>query len=201
MRTPNCACVVCGKPLYRRPGELSRVRHVACFEHRGQAQAMSGVTAAQAAGLMRGRQKGTNHRTGYKHREESRAKASASNREWCKANPDQVAARSVKTRGPAHYRWKGGSSRLNTAIRTMTENRKWMDAVKARDGGSCKRCPSSENLEAHHITELSELIELLAIRSREDARRYGFIIFNLENGETLCRDCHYKEHGRAVNAN
>jgi hypothetical protein len=199
MRTPNCACVVCGTPLYRRPGELSRVRHVACMEHRGQAQAMSGVTDAQAAGLSLGRRKGTNNRAGYRHRSESRVKVSASQKEWCEANPDLVAARGKKTRGETHYNWKGGASKLNTSIRCMTENRRWMESIKARDL-SCVRCDSAEELEAHHITELSDLIEILAIRARDDARRYGFIIFNLENGETLCRDCHYIEHGRTRHA-
>jgi len=64
---------VCSTPLYRRPADLVRARHVACMAHRGEAQRLSGVTEAQRAGLALGREKGTNHRSGYQHREESRA--------------------------------------------------------------------------------------------------------------------------------
>jgi len=197
MRTPNAACMVCEKPLYRRPNELARVRHVACMAHRGQAQALSGVTEAQRAGLALGSVKGTNHRTGYSHRPESKAKTSAANRAYWAANPELAVARGV--RAEAHYRWKGGISRLNLSIRQMNENRKWMDAVKARDG-ACLRCASTDLLEAHHRTTLAALIERLGIRSRDDARTHAAALWDLSNGETLCQSCHYIEHGRKRHA-
>ena len=195
MRTPNSSCMICEKPLYRRPSDLARVRHVACMAHRGEAQRRSGVTKAQAAGLARGRVKGTNHRAGYRHRDESRAKVSVSNARWCAENPEQVEARGAKTRGEAHYRWNGGSSRLNYSIRRMTENRKWMVAVKARDG-ACLRCGSGEHLEAHHKEGLAAMIERLGISSRDHARAHAAALWDMDNGETLCRRCHYDEHGR-----
>lgn len=196
MRTPNCACVICQKPLYRRPSDLARVRHVACLEHRGQAQAAYGVTEAQAAALKLGRRPGDNRRAGYRHRAESKAKTSASHKAWCAANPDRVAARGEKVRGEAHYRWKGGASKLNASIRRMTENRRWMDAVKARDGHKCTRCAATETLEAHHRTPLADLIEALGISSRDNARLHAAELWALDNGVTLCRACHYEEHGR-----
>jgi 5-methylcytosine-specific restriction endonuclease McrA len=199
VRTPNCKCLVCEKPLYRRPFELAKVRHVACMEHRALAQSISGVTEAQAAGLSRGRQKGTNHRTGYRHREESRLKASESHKKFCAENPDRVLARSLKLRGENHYRWAGGVSKLNLSIRRMTENRRWMDAVKARDG-KCLRCGTTEGLESHHKTPLSDIMSSLGIKSREDARRHAATLWDLENGETLCMACHDDEHGRARRA-
>lgn len=199
MRTPNCACMVCAKPMYRRPGELARIRHVACMEHRAQAQSISGITDAQRVGLSKGSVPGTNHRNGYTHREESKAKASAAQKAWCAANPDKVAARSEKARGPSHYRWKGGSTKLNTSIRQMTENRRWMDAVKARDG-KCTRCGSMGDLESHHKTGRAALIERLGIASRADARAHAAQLFDIQNGETLCRECHYIEHGRKHHA-
>jgi hypothetical protein len=57
MRTPNAECCVCGKPLYRRPNEIARVRHVACMEHRNEAQDRAGLTCKmqpQAPGGARG---------------------------------------------------------------------------------------------------------------------------------------------------
>ena len=194
MRTPNAECCVCGKPLYRRPNELARVRYVACMEHRNEAQAKARLTEAQLAALAMGRRPGTNNRTGYKHREESKRKASASHKAWCAANPDRVKARGEKVRGANHYNWKGGSSRLNAAIRRLTENRKWMDAVKARDG-KCLVCGAVENLESHHIVPLAVLVGVHGIANRDEARECA-ALWELSNGMTVCTRCHYKIHGR-----
>jgi len=194
MRTPNANCIVCGKPLYRRPNELAKVRHVACMEHRNEAQARAGLTDAQMAALAMGRRPGTNNRTGYKHREESKRKASVSHKAWCAANPDKVKARGEKVRGPNHYNWKGGCSRLNAALRRLTENRAWMDAVKASDG-RCLVCGVTESLESHHIVPLAMLVGVHGIASRDQARECS-PLWDLSNGMTVCARCHYKIHGR-----
>lgn len=195
MRTPNTSCVLCEKPLYRRPSDMAKTRYAACMACRGKAQSVAGLTIPQQVGLSWGREKGTNHRTGYKHRAVSKAKASLSHQRWCAENPDRVRARGEKTRGERHYRWKGGVTRLNISIRQMRENRKWMDAVKARDG-CCGRCGSTEKLEVHHVKSLAALIEECGVRNRDDARKSAAILWDLANGETLCEPCHYREHGR-----
>lgn len=195
MRTPNCKCLICSKPLYRRPSDLAKVRHVACMEHRAEAQNASGITDAQRSGLSKGRQKGTNHRTGYSHREESKKKASESHKAWCAENPDKVLARGAKTRGDSHYRWNGGSSKLAISIRQMTEHRKWMDEVKERDGHRCVQCGDTKNLESHHIKLFSELLQEHEITSRNDARACKEL-WDIENGITLCQKHHYEAHGR-----
>jgi hypothetical protein len=176
---------------------MAKARFAACMDCRSEAQKAAGITAAQHAGLSLGREKGTNHRTGYSHREESKQKASQSHKDWCAANPGRVADRAAKVRGESHYRWNGGSSRLNTSIRQMTENRRWMDAVKARDG-KCVRCGSVERLESHHKRSLAEMISDLGIGSRDDARKHANVLWDIGNGETLCERCHYAEHGRAL---
>lgn len=194
MRTPNCECCVCGKPLYRTPSQLKKFRHVACMDHRGAAQSKSGLTEAQKAALALGRVAGTNNRTGYKHREESKLKSSVSHKAWCEANPDKVKARGEKIRGENHYKWNGGASKLNIAIRRLVENRKWMEEIKKRDG-KCLICESIENLESHHIVPLAELIQIHNITSREQARDCA-AMWDLSNGMTVCRPCHYNIHGR-----
>ncbi len=196
MRTPNAACVICGKPLYRRPSDTAKARFAACMAHRAQAQSIMGVTEAQERGLALGRPKGTNHRTGYKHREESKRKTSAANAAYWAAHPDRAKTRA--RRGEAAYNWKGGISRLNTAIRQTRENRRWMEVVKARDA-VCVRCGSASNLEAHHKTELAELVARFGIKSVADARAHADVLFDLNNGETLCSVCHLVEHGRVLN--
>lgn len=194
MRTPNCECCICSKPLYRRPGELAKVRHVACIEHRGLAQARSGITEAQRNGLALGRVPGTNRRTGYVHREESKRKISESQKAWCAAHLDKVKERAKKTQAENHYKWNGGSSRLNSAIRSLTENRKWIEAVRERDG-KCMVCGSVKNLESHHITPLADLVAENEITSRDQARECS-LFWDLSNGMAVCKPCHYNIHGR-----
>lgn len=180
--------------MYRRPCELAKVRYVACMEHRAQSQVISGITEAQQRGLSLGREKGTNHRTGYKHKEESKRKTSIKNKQFWKDHPEELKRRGEKLRGDKHYRWKGGVSKLNISIRQMHENRKWMDAVKERDG-ACVRCGSKWRLEAHHKIGLAEIIEYYEIKDREDARG-NELLWDINNGETICELCHYKEHDR-----
>ncbi len=199
MRTPNTACLICAKPLYRRPGDMARTRFAACMAHRAEAQKVAGITDKQIAGLSQGRRKGTNWRTGYKHREDSKQKVSASNRHFWANNPDKAMERGAKTRAENHYKWKGGITKLNKAVRQMTQNRRWMDAVKSRDG-QCIRCGSTEKLEAHHIRPLATIITDHVIRSVDDARKHAAVLWNLNNGETLCEPCHYAEHGRKLAA-
>jgi len=195
MRTPNSQCIICGKMLYRRPYELEKVRYVACMEHRYIAQRKYGQTESQKQALSLGREKGTNHLTGMPKSKESNEKRSLAHKIWCYSNPDKVAKRGEKIRGENHYRWNGGSSRLNTSIRTMTEHRNWMDGVRDRDGWQCTSCGSLEFPEAHHKIALSDLIVSFNIKTRDDARNCAEL-WDLNNGVTLCQKCHYKKHGR-----
>jgi len=170
------------------------VRHVACMEHRNEAQLKAGLTEAQLAALSMGRKLGTNNRTGYQHREESKRKTSVAHKTWCDANPEKVRARGLKIQGNKHYNWKGGCTRLNESIRRMTENRRWMAAVKVRDG-KCLVCGSVEDMESHHLIPLASLVKVHGITNNEQARECA-VLWDLSNGMTVCTPCHYKIHGR-----
>jgi len=63
--------------------------------------------------------------------------------------------------------------------RRTTEYKAWRAAVLARDEYECVRCGNTEDLHAHHIEPISEnLLKAL----------------DIDNGETLCEDCHRREH-------
>lgn len=196
-RSPNSVCIVCGVGLYRRPYELARVRHVACMAHRAEAQKLSGITDAQREGLSKGRAPGDNHLRGTKKSDSAKAKIRAANRAYWLANKAAAIARAKS--GPDHYAWNGGISQLNRSIRQMTEHRRWSLAVRARDG-CCVRCGSVENMESHHRDELAALISRHGITNRSEARQCA-ALWNIENGITLCRRCHYAEHGRSHRGN
>lgn len=194
MRTPNCKCCICQKPMYRRPNELERYRHVACIEHRAEAQRKEGQTKKQIAALKLGRTKGKNHLVGVPKSEESKRKRAKAMKLWCANNPDKIKTRSEKTRGSNHYNWKGGTSSLNAAIRRMTEYRNWSRDVRERDG-KCVRCDSTMNLDSHHTIPFAELLDEYNITSVENARHCAQL-WHIDIGETLCGKCHAKEHGK-----
>lgn len=68
-------------------------------------------------------------------------------------------------------------------LRLKLENagkiRKWSIVVKNRDSNKCVCCGEVDNLHAHHIKSKSEYPELM---------------YSVDNGLTLCAECHAKEH-------
>lgn len=194
MRTSNTKCIICGKPLYRRPNELKKVRYVACMEHREEAKRLYPLTDKQLKALELGREKGTNHLEGIPKSQSQKDKIKIIIAKWCKENINKVKERGKKTRGEYHYQWKGGVSRLNMSIRRMTENRRWSKAVRERDG-KCVMCGATENLDADHIIPLATLIKKYGIKNREDARNCS-ALWDINNGVTLCKRCHCKKDNR-----
>jgi len=194
MRTPNTECAICNKPLYRRPFEFKKARYFACNDCRETAKKKAPVTNKQKESLKLGRTKGDNHLTGIPKSKESNIKRSKTHKKFWKENPEKLAERAKKTRGANHYRWKGGVTKLNRSIRQMTENRNWQKAIKERDK-HCMSCGSKNELEAHHIVSIAEIIEKNGIKNRQDARKCKEL-WNLDNGVTYCKKCHYKKHGR-----
>lgn len=62
-----------------------------------------------------------------------------------------------------------------------SELSKWRIAVKRRDGRRCCHCGSTQDLHAHHIKQRASHPELA---------------YDVENGVTLCKNCHVEEHRR-----
>jgi hypothetical protein len=80
---------------------------------------------------------------------------------------------SVSRQGDSNPNWKGGMIQLNSLeMQLLTE---WSKKVKDRDNWICRFCGSTERLQAHHILSIVQ---------------YPNLIFDLDNGVTLCFDCH-----------
>jgi hypothetical protein len=193
MRIPNTECVICNKPLYRRPYEFKDGKEFCCVGCRSELY----KRRETSPNLKLGREKGTNHLEGIPKNKTHKEKMKKIMSKWCENNVDKVAERGKKIRGENHYQWKGGTSRLNTSIRTLTENRKWLDNVKLRDK-KCVICETTKELESHHIVPLVVLIEKHNITNREQARECKEL-WNLDNGMTVCAECHCKIHNRKYN--
>lgn len=113
--------------------------------------------------------KGKKCRLGKKHTLETRRKMSETMRKRA-------------ARGPACHSYKDGKVAERRGERFSTEYKHWRYDVFVRDNFTCMRCGDDQggNLEAHHKKSFADYPEL----------RYV-----VENGETLCKDCHDKEHG------
>lgn len=83
-------------------------------------------------------------------------------------------------RGKNHRWWKGGITPVNEAIRKSLEYKLWRKAVFERDDFTCIWCGKKDKtIQADHIQTFSEHPELR---------------FAIDNGRTLCRQCHLKRH-------
>jgi hypothetical protein len=97
-------------------------------------------------------------------------------------------------RGEKCYRWKGGITPLHKAIRDLLENKLWIMGVFKRDNFTCQRCfKTNIYLNAHHKKLFSQILEENKIVTLEQARNC-LELWDINNGITLCNDCHKKEH-------
>ena len=129
MRTPNCNCVICNKPLYRRPNELKSVKLVCCKKCRSEAYKKY-PSKNSLNNLKLGHEEGNNHLKGIKRTEESKLRIKIIMKKWCKENQSLIEERAKKTREENHYNWKGGKSNLNQDIRSLHEMGKWQNKAQ-----------------------------------------------------------------------
>jgi len=88
--------------------------------------------------------------------------------------------REALCRGEKHRWWKGGITSTNEAIRKSLEYKLWRKAVFERDNFTCIWCGTKDKtIQADHIQEFSIYPELR---------------FAIDNGRTLCKNCHIKRH-------
>lgn len=85
---------------------------------------------------------------------------------------------SIKSRGSLSSRWQGGKTSENHVIRRSLQYRLWRESVFERDNWTCIWCGvRGGSLEADHIKPFCDYPELR---------------FAIDNGRTLCKECHKK---------
>jgi len=72
--------------------------------------------------------------------------------------------------------------------------RQWRSDIFTRDDFTCQECGQrGGHLEAHHIKQLSKILQFYEITTLEEALNCAEL-WNINNGITLCKECHKKLH-------
>lgn len=88
---------------------------------------------------------------------------------------------SDKARGKNHHSYKDGKVSERRGMRFSAEYKRWRYDVFVRDNFTCQECGDDRggNLNAHHKKSFAD---------------YPDLRFDVDNGVTLCEDCHNKKH-------
>jgi len=106
--------------------------------------------------------------------------------------------------------WKGGITPINKHVKSLVEYKMWRMNIFVRDNFTCQMCNKRGGwnketkeriiLNAHHIKSFSSIMGDNDIKTYQEAINCAEL-WNLDNGQTLCRDCHKKTESFGVNFN
>lgn len=95
--------------------------------------------------------------------------------------------KSLAKRGSKGSNWQGGKTKKNLIIRTSLKYKLWRERIFKRDEWTCVNCGEvGGKLNAHHIKGFS---------------KYPKLRFDIDNGITLCKECHINIHKKIKNKN
>ena len=105
-----------------------------------------------------------------------------------------------------------GRTILQIGIRNLQKNKEWKNQIFKRDNYTCQKCGQiGSKLEAHHKKQfaillkefLQEYNQFSPIEDKETLIRLAMKwkpFWNIDNGKTLCKDCHNLTKLGAYNA-
>ena len=106
------------------------------------------------------------------------------------ANNAMLGKPNIKNSGKNSNFWKGGIAPLNKRIRNHYKYRLWRDDVFTRDDYTCQKCGiRGGRLEPHHVVPFATLLLKNSIKRLSEALAC-VELWNINNGLTLCHDCH-----------
>lgn len=106
-------------------------------------------------------------------------------------------------KGKQHHLWKGNRT-FNSTVRCQLYP-VWIQKCLQRDNYICQKCGQKYNLQVHHLVTLNSMIQAVALK--HNIQNFNEIpsvewqpyidqiisMHKLEDGITLCCDCHQKE--------
>lgn len=99
-----------------------------------------------------------------------------------------------KSDGEHNANWDGGKSSMKKRIISSLEYRQWRSDVFTRDSFTCGECNKvGGKLHAHHIVRFGDIVNRNNVKTVEDAINCSEL-WNINNGQTLCVDCHNNLH-------
>lgn len=105
-------------------------------------------------------------------------------KKYCSKHCANIASRDRK--GELSANWKGGTSLTRKRAVVAFALKEWRIALFIRDNHTCQQCGCRQDLHAHHIKHFAD---------------YPEERFNVDNGITLCIDCHGKIHNKNFKPN
>lgn len=80
-------------------------------------------------------------------------------------------------------------------MRATFKYRQWRYDVFTRDKFKCQDCGDEKggNLHAHHIKTVQEIFDEFNLKTTEEISNCE-ALWDINNGVTLCKECHYKLH-------
>lgn len=94
--------------------------------------------------------------------------------------------------GENSSQWKGGITPLNKIIRECSKYEEWRVSVFQKDNFKCAECGKENTyLNAHHIKPFHQILKEKNIKSLQEALNSNEL-WDLDNGMTLCEECHNK---------
>lgn len=111
--------------------------------------------------------------------------------------------------GKENNHYIDGRTSLYNTIRHLEEYEEWRKQIFKRDNYTCQHCGDNKghNLNAHHIKYFKQLLsnfleeynQFSPIEDKETLIRLAIKykpFWNIDNGITLCEDCHREEHSK-----
>jgi hypothetical protein len=100
-------------------------------------------------------------------------------------------------KGDKSHTWKGGITPINLSIRTSSKYIEWIKTILKRDDYTCQWClKRGIKFQVDHIIPFAKIIDKLKFEQGIDnlyqkAMNYE-LLWDLNNGRTLCVECHKK---------
>ena len=101
-------------------------------------------------------------------------------------------------KGKKHPNWKGGITSLTRLVRRSFQYRQWRSDIFTRDDFTCQICGErGGKIVADHIKAFNLIWEENNIKTFEESLNCEEL-WNINNGRTLCKNCHGKTENYGI---